>query len=284
MKERCCCLILNYNDSDNVQRMLNKIYSYDSFDKILVVDNCSTDDSYEKLQKYVNQKIIVIKTEYNGGYGFGNNFGIKYAKNKLQCKYVLLTNPDVYYDENLVASFLNIITIEGVAIVSAIQHDINDYPIKDLAWRIPTPIEYALLQTKIGNKFFDIRYKNVLEIEGVAEVDCVPGAMLMLDTKKFLEVGGYDENMFLYCEEETIAFKLKIKGYKTLLICNQYYRHEHSVSINKSITSKLKQMKLIFNNRIYFMKTYLQASCIEIAFAKFIHLWRLYKIKYELKK
>ena len=58
MKERCCCLILNYNDSDNVQRMLNKIYSYDSFDKILVVDNCSTDDSYEKLQKYVKKKKI----------------------------------------------------------------------------------------------------------------------------------------------------------------------------------------------------------------------------------
>ena len=42
-------IILNYNDSENTIQMLNQIKDYSCLSKIVVVDNCSTDDSLEKL-------------------------------------------------------------------------------------------------------------------------------------------------------------------------------------------------------------------------------------------
>lgn len=283
MKEKCCCMILNYNDSDTVKQIVDHIYYYASFDYILIVDNCSSDESWNKILTYVDDRIIAVQTNYNGGYGYGNNYGIQYAKEILKCKFVLLSNPDVLFDENLVKGLLGAIRKPDSAIASAIQHDINDIPIKDVAWKIPTPIECALLQTGIGDKFFDTRYKEVLNSGGTLEVECVPGALLMIDVDKFVEVGGYDEKMFLYCEEDTIAFRLKAKGYKTLLLCDKHYQHAHAVSINKSIKDKAKQMKLIFENRIYFMERYLKAPKVIIYFAKCVHIWRLFQLKKALR-
>lgn len=88
-------------------------------------------------------------------------------------------------------------------------------------------------------------------------VDCVPGALLLYDTDKFLEVDGYDEEMFLFGEETTLGFKFKEKGYKSLLILDDYYRHEYSVSINKSISQKSKQLEILYHSRLLFMKKYL---------------------------
>lgn len=272
-------MILNYNDSDTVKKILKNIYSFSIFDNILIVDNYSSDDSWYKLQACIDNRIIVIQTDHNGGYGYGNNYGIKYAKEKLQCSYILLSNPDVFFDENLVRDLLIAIHNPDIAIASAVQHDINNNPIKDIAWKIPTPIECVFLQTKIGNKFFDTRYKCLLNNGGTIEVDCVPGALLLIDVNKFTEVGGYDEEIFLYCEEDVIAFRLKEKGYKTVLLCDKNYQHEHSVSINKSIIKKTNQMKLIFKNRIYFMKKYLKAPRVLILIAKLVYIGRLYRLK-----
>lgn len=47
----CVIVILNYNDFSTCQRLLEKIKDYAIFDKIVIVDNCSTDDSVALLKK-----------------------------------------------------------------------------------------------------------------------------------------------------------------------------------------------------------------------------------------
>ena len=54
------------------------------------MDNKSTDFSFEKLKKFQTEKIRVISSEKNGGYGYGNNIGIKYAKDFLKIRYILI--------------------------------------------------------------------------------------------------------------------------------------------------------------------------------------------------
>ena len=71
-------VILNYNDYETTINMLNSIKDYDSLDHIVVVDNKSTDNSYEVLKPYESKKIDVIQSKSNKGYSYGNNVGIKY--------------------------------------------------------------------------------------------------------------------------------------------------------------------------------------------------------------
>lgn len=260
--ERCCCIILNYNDAQTVIKLLKQIISYKNLDEILIVDNCSTDNSIEELNQVKSKKITLLQTGINGGYGAGNNIGIHYAIENLQCQYVLVCNPDISFSDKLVETMLNVInSSKKVAVVSAIQLDINHIPISDFAWKIPSSKDLAFMTTRLGCRISNLHYSlKKINDHFINDVECVPGAMLMFDVDAFINIGGYDEEMFLYCEEMTIAYKLREHGYRTILLGNEYYVHEHSVSINKSISSKRIQLQLLFNNRILFMKKYLHAS------------------------
>ena len=100
-------LVLNYNDYENVVSFISAVYNFELFQYIVVVDNCSTDNSFEAIQFYINQKRInqkvhLIKTNKNGGYGFGNNIGLKYAINILKSQYIVVSNPDVEFEEEII--------------------------------------------------------------------------------------------------------------------------------------------------------------------------------------
>ena len=99
-------------------------------------------------------------------------------------------------------------------------------------------------------------------------VDAVHGSMLMVDGKKFLEAGGYDEGIFLYQEEAVLGKRLAKLGYRSLLVLNQRYRHEHSVSISKSFQSQISRQKLRNESVLYYMKQYLGIGPVRETIAK----------------
>ena len=55
-------IIINYNDYKTTKRLLDNIKDYKVIDKIYVVDNHSTDDSYENLKKLKIKRYEVIET------------------------------------------------------------------------------------------------------------------------------------------------------------------------------------------------------------------------------
>ena len=77
-------IVVNYNDIIDTKRYITKVQQYQIIDKIVVVDNKSTEpqNSFELLKQLENKKVDVIQTEKNGGYTYGTNFGIDYLKSK----------------------------------------------------------------------------------------------------------------------------------------------------------------------------------------------------------
>lgn len=90
---RINCVILNFNDGETVARLVHMIHDYDYLEKIVLVDNHSTDDSWEQLQVLKDEKVELIRTEKNGGYGYGNNTGIRYAIEHNGATHVLVAKP-----------------------------------------------------------------------------------------------------------------------------------------------------------------------------------------------
>ena len=68
-------VILNYKDSDNTKKLCQLISEYNLIDKIVVVDNLSPDDSFERLIGLKSDKIDDLQSDKNGGYSYGNNYG-----------------------------------------------------------------------------------------------------------------------------------------------------------------------------------------------------------------
>lgn len=261
------CVVLNYNDAKMSVDLAMAIKKYSTIKHVVIVDNCSTDNSWSMLSRLDDEKIICIRTERNGGYGYGNNYAARYAFDYLNSDAVLIVNPDVTFDEELICTLSQAIQQDPlVGVVSAIQLDRNGREIKRSAWRIPTIWEYIISLDQLISKLMRGFYYSLEELHKapIVPVDCVAGSLLMIRREAFEATKGYDEEMFLYCEETMLGCKIKEAGYRTVLCSDVSYKHFHGASISKSIQSSLKQRKILLQSHHLLLKKYLKANRFQL--------------------
>ena len=88
-------VIVNYNDYKTTKRLIDNIRDYKVFDKIVIVDNKSSDNSLKELKKLENKRIVVIDSGKNKGYSYALNVGCKYLIDKYkECK-IIVSNSDI---------------------------------------------------------------------------------------------------------------------------------------------------------------------------------------------
>lgn len=265
------CVILNYNDAPTTISLVERIKDYAILDYIVVVDNCSTDNSWGKLQHYKSDKIHIIQSPQNGGYGSGNNFGLRYSSDVLNADYTIIANPDVQFNEECVEKFLE--TLRGdssVAVVSARQSNSTD-----CAWKNCSILQYILATSLFFEIWLRIRSypKSFFKGKDSVPVFAVPGSLLMVDLKKMLKYGMYDEEFFLYYEEPVLAQKLADVGLKTVLRLDCFYVHDHHISISKTYRRWSQQHSILLKSAELFLRKYKKANSIQMVLAK---LWFAY--------
>ena len=106
-------------------------------------------------------------------------------------------------------------------------------------------------------------------------VDVVSGSFFIIKSDIFEEIKGFDERTFLYCEENILGYKLKEKGYYTLLDNSCYYDHFHSVTIKKVYKSKVKPFKIYYESLKVYNKYYLKLSKTQNIFFKIAYIFAL---------
>lgn len=272
------CVILNYNDAPTTIHLVEQIKEYSLLDFIVVVDNCSTDDSWTMLQNCASDKVHVVKSPRNGGYGAGNNVGLRYSSDVLKADYSIIANPDVLFDENCVEKFLQTLQDDSsVAVVSARQ---SNSP--DCAWKNCGIMRHIL----VTSLFFEILFKirsypaEYFKENTSVPVFAVPGSLLMVDLKKMLEHGMYDEDFFLYYEEFILAQKFACAGLKTILRLDCSYIHNHHVSISKTYNRWSQQHAVLLKSAELFLRKYKKVNTVQMALAK---LWFAYtKLEFKL--
>lgn len=269
--KKVACVVLNYNDADQTTDFVRSAQECKLIDYIIVVDNCSSDDSFQLLSALATDKIIVRETNKNGGYGFGNNYGANIASNEFNAEYIIISNPDVKFETRLVQKCIDVfVEHSDAAVVTGTQvNGFTNEKLVNCAWRIPTYTDYLSCSLLLLNRLTYYRYRFDKSTR-IVSVGCVPGAFLMVDAKKFHDIGGYDERIFLFCEESTLGFKISQHGYKTYLLNNEYYYHYHSTSIKKSIPKELSRHKMVLQSRLFYIKNYLQVSKLKLLVAMVI--------------
>lgn len=98
-----------YNSYDKMKKCLNSLenQTYQNFE-VVIIDDCSIDNSYEKLTKYkmnTSLDIKLIKNEKNIGAGRTRNIGLSMCIGK----YVLFIDSDDYIEENCLEILNNIL-------------------------------------------------------------------------------------------------------------------------------------------------------------------------------
>ncbi len=284
------CIILNYNDPETTIGLVNSIVNFEILDSIVIVDNCSTDDSVSRLQALAGGKVHVITTEKNGGYGYGNNHGIRYAHGVLHASHVLIANPDVKVTVECIQAMKDsFLKISRLGVAAAVTRD-GTGEVALSSWRINgllgDLLDTGLITRRIFAPWLNDRpeLKADSEKERYVYVDAVLGSLFMADMNALMECGLYDEEVFLYYEEKILGFQMKKKGYGTILLLNQSYIHLHSVSINKNVKSILKKQAILHKSKLHYYKNYLGINrfqeCLVRAFLAFLmaEIWFLTEI------
>lgn len=242
MEAKVCIIILNYNNYEDTIECIKSIKNVIPFEMIdiVVVDNNSTNDSVNVIENQF-QDIIMIKSNVNKGYAYGNNLGLKYAIEN-RYKYTCVLNNDTIITEN----FLEACIIELG---------------KDVAFISPTLMEYSdkeYIQSTGGDILIDrgivTRKNNGMkrdQLPNIIETDYVGGACMFFETDIIKELGFIPEEYFLFYEETEWCYKAKKLGYRNLCLTNTYIYHKGSVSISKIGGLSDYLMK---RNRVVFVK------------------------------
>lgn len=274
-------VIVNYNDYETTKRLLDNVKGYKILKEIVVVDNKSTDDSLINLQKIKNKKITIIDSGNNKGYSYALNVGCKYLIEKYRELNIVISNSDIIIDsENDIKDLNSYISNKNVIVGPTIiqGNDLNR------GFKIPTSWQ----DIKQNIVFFgkrvlakELSYPDNYYHKDISKVDTVSGCFFMISSKHLEEMGYFDENVFLYYEENIMGIKTKKLG-KNIIVCNNVdVIHDHSVSIDKSL-KRIKKYDILKTSQEYFEKKYNHASKLELFFLKvFRYLTRiLLLIKY----
>lgn len=263
-------VVLNYNDYETTKCFIETIHDYQIINKIVIVDNNSTDDSFSVLSKLNDAKVITIKTDKNGGYGAGNNFGIKYLEDNSSSEFILLSNPDVIItEEAIIKCFEFLKNHSDYALCAPFMSDKNGIKQYNSAFKIPSKIKYIMSFGLLFSKLFKVSfYKNLENIQDEYKtVDGLSGSCFMMNKQIMLEHGMFDEKIFLYCEEIILGFKMKQANKKLALLPNTTFIHNHSVSISKSYKTRVKRHKLLVKSKLYVIRHYYKAKFFGRIFA-----------------
>lgn len=253
------CVVLNYNDADTTLDLLKRIEPMEIIDQIVLVDNKSTDNSLERLKEQESNKVHVVCAKKNGGYGSGNNVGIGYLRKNYSCDYIIIANPDVIFNESVIKKMVNEFD-EDTVIVAPLTLDSKKERQLPIAWKVPTVKDYFLFSSIVLNKIFKpFQYPTQFFNTDICEVECVQGCLFMLNNS-LIEDKLYDENIFLFFEESCIGKQFKDKGWKTKLLMNVDYIHNHSVSINKAFNSEARKRKITLDSFYTYFEDYYTLS------------------------
>lgn len=263
-------VIVNYNRGKLVREMAQFFSKYNSIDNVVVVDNCSSDNSREELMLMDNKKIKLILSSRNVGYAKGNNLGLTYLHDEKKCDYCFIVNPDVFFEEKVIIEILNafeynpdygIITsarIDPLATIPQIQYTIRIY---DTFW-----LQF-LSYFNFARHYYLLKrygvYHFISSENHIKQIAIAPGSFFGIRMNSFPDSKILDEGTFLYGEEELLAMKCRVLGIKEGFVSSVVYEHRHILHSTTLNNKSILPVKYMLTSKRYFQKKYLHLNMVE---------------------
>lgn len=272
--KKVATIILNYNTSEDCQKCISYIKQQQEIEAtIIVIDNCSSKEEFEKLSKLcADSDITIIRSNENRGYSAGNNIGLRYAAER-GFEYVMILNPDVElfqhdYLEKMVAKMEsdNKIAVLGTDIESVKGNHQN--PLREIGFWEELCWFYELLPN-IRSK--GMLYATGYNISGYCEK--LSGCCFLIRMSFAQQIFFLDECVFLYCEEPILAKQVQKSGMKLYYMSNLQAFHNHKKSEKGN---PVNRMRLFAESRHYYLKTYSGYSPFSVSLLRFSRLSQLF--------
>lgn len=246
-------VIVNWNSWAHIHRCLKSIQHHGGNLplEIIVVDNNSSDDSVKNLKhSYPNVRLAVLND--NRGFPKATNMGFEMASGD----YLLALNPDtMVYGGTLQRSieFLKQNKEYGCVGVKTLKP--NGRIQYECAGRFLT-LQGALWETLLLDKLlprvslFSPPAMTDWDHEDERDVDRVQGAFMMISRSVYEAVGGLDETLPMFLEDQEFCIRLWNRGYKIRYLTDVYITHFVGRSTKKAAPGWIAFMRYESYHRV----------------------------------
>ncbi|WP_411830862.1 glycosyltransferase family 2 protein [Paenibacillus graminis] len=209
--------------------------------EIILIDNNSRDDSVERISREFPGVMLIANSE-NVGYARANNQGMEVASGR----YVLLLNSDTVVRKDTLQIMISFMDSRPDLGASGCKVILPDGSLDKACKRgFPTPSASFYYAFGISKLFPDRPRFNgyqlgYLDPDQDYPVDCLVGAFMLLRRETIDQVGGLDEDFFMYGEDLDWCFRIKEAGWGI------YYYPQTSIVHLKGGSARRRPFKIVY--------------------------------------
>ncbi len=250
-------VIVNYNDSTRIMKLVKTLKKYHILKKIIISDNNSSDENLSIIDSIQDDVVEIIHNKKNLGFSGANNTALKYLK-KYKIDYVFTINSDVLVSKETMLKSVDFLDKHNnISLVSAEM--IENGKKKQCFYNFPT-IKHAIAENLGIIKLFKIKPKVIEVYNDYYICDYIRSSYWCVKYKDFEEIGFFDTNTFLYHVETCVGIKLSRNHKRCAVLLNETYEHNHIYKKGY----KIRGYKDTYKSLIYIFKNYYKKSDFEL--------------------
>lgn len=238
--------------------------------EVIVVDNNSSDESVAFLQPKFPAITFIVNKD-NVGYARANNQGWQQASGN----YILFLNPDTIISEDSLHQSLALLdgdTTIGATGIRMIDGSGRFLPESRRGFPTPLVSFYKLSGLTAlfpRSKTFARYYMGHLPENKNHETDVLAGAFMLVRKKLLQQLGGFDEQFFMYGEDVDLSYRLQKAGYKNMYLASSSIIHFKGESTQKDF----KYVQLFYTAMSLFVKKHYRRQSWWMALLLQLAIW-----------
>ena len=257
-------VIINYNDYENTSKLLKNIEDFKCLNSIVIVDNNSSDDSLKLLKKLKSKKVVVLENKSNH-LSSGWNMASRYLIEKYHETNIIFSNADIEIESE--DDLIKLSEDTKKYHIGVVAPTVDEHGVIKKAWPVPNARQEILFNLPLISRYFKnkyLKYDDSHYEEDLSIVGAVSGCFFLVNSKLLEEIDYFDTNTRIYYEENILSKKVEKTTYQIAIDNTVTIKHNHSVTIDKSL-NRVKKYKLLKESQHYYVKNYLKANKFELA-------------------
>lgn len=208
-------IIVTYNAPEYVERCLASlaVHASDAAVEVIAVDNASQPSLVPLLRAHLPEASVVGLDE-NVGFGRACNLAVERAGGR----YVLLLNPDAELLPGAIDALVRCADREPRAGVLGGRMQTPEGLLDPKScWGAPTMWSLTCFATGLstafaGSAILDPESLGPWQRDTERDVDIVTGALFLVPTRVWRELGGFDPDYFMYAEDADLSLRARMSG------------------------------------------------------------------------